>query len=140
MVVEPDVLLAGQQRARVEDRADPGDEGSLAPQPTAHPAQLGLPRGDLGRLGRRLAEDEGISPHRRGHRVDGGPEGPGLLDAGTAGRERAAEDPRLLDEVVPRATDPAVGRAAPQPDGPTMTMNSPSATLVLTPWITSSSP
>ena len=41
------------------------------------------------------------------------------------------------------ASSPATIRSSvdlPQPEGPTMTMNSPSATSVVTPWITSRSP
>ena len=41
------------------------------------------------------------------------------------------------------ASSPATIRSSvdlPQPDGPTMTMNSPSATSVVTPWMTCRSP
>jgi len=56
----------------------------------------------------------------------------------------------VLTTVSPIAISPAVIVSSPatirssvdlpQPEGPTITMNSPSATFVSTPWITSSGP
>src|SRR6185503_4737383 len=48
---------------------------------------------------------------------------------------------RISPEVI--GSSPATMRSSvdlPQPDGPTITTNSPSATSVVTPWMTSSSP
>jgi hypothetical protein len=53
--------------------------------------------------------------------------------------DHAVADDDLARRDGLRARDHAQERRLAAPEGPTMTMNSPSATLVVTPWITSSS-